>query len=118
VKYINPGGQEKMALKKNRNAQDSSESKAGLRDRQVVDLDVNMFILKQNSFLVLPETPNIYLSPSKAKKLLSDLTKAVKNSRDGVIIRFKGAINPREQTVDDDGSMFLTRELNVGEVER
>lgn len=86
-------------------------------DRQVIDLDVNMFVLKSNSVLVLPETPNIYLSPAKAKKLVADLEKAVKTSRDGVIIRFKGSINPRQESANDDGSMFLTRELSVGEVE-
>ena len=86
-------------------------------DRQVIDLDVNMFVLKSNSVLVLPETPNIYLSPAKAKKLVIDLEKAVKNSRDGVIIRFKGSINPRQENANDDGSMFLTRELSVSEIE-
>jgi hypothetical protein len=86
-------------------------------DRQVIDLDVNMFVLKSNSVLVLPETPNIYLSPAKAKKLVLDLEKAVKTSRDGVIIRFKGSINPRQENANDDGSMFLTRELSVSEIE-
>lgn len=86
-------------------------------DRQVIDLDVNMFVLKSNSVLVLPETPNIYLSPAKAKKLVTDLEKAVKNSRDGVIIRFNGSINPRQESANDDGSMFLTRELSVSEIE-
>ncbi|MGD0566478.1 MAG: hypothetical protein ABSA34_04000 [Candidatus Goldiibacteriota bacterium] len=86
-------------------------------DRQVIDLDVNMFVLKSNSVLILPETPNIYLSPAKAKKLVADLEKAVKNSRDGVIIRFKGSINPRQENANDDGSMFLTRELSVSEIE-
>jgi hypothetical protein len=86
-------------------------------DRQIIDLDVNMFVLKPNSVLVLPETPNIYLSPAKARKLMGDLEKAVTMSRDGVIIRFKGQINPRQESADDDGSMFLTRELSVSEVE-
>ncbi len=106
-----------MALKKKKTAEKKAGSKDKVIDRQVIDLDVNMFVLKPNSFLVLPETPNIYLSPGRAKKLLSDLSKALSNSRDGVIIRFKGSINPREQSAQDDGSMFLTRELNVGEVE-
>jgi hypothetical protein len=109
---------EYMSIKKRQGMEAEIEKKNAVVDRQVVDLDVNMFVLKQNSFLVLPETPNIYLSNSKAKKFLTDLSKAVKNSRDGVIIRFKGAINPREDSINDDGSMFLTRELNVGEVER
>jgi hypothetical protein len=86
-------------------------------DRQIVDLDLNMFVLKPNTVLVLPETPNIYLSPAKARKLIEDLEKAVSKSRDGVIIRFKGRINPRQENPDDDGSMFLTRELSVSEVE-
>lgn len=86
-------------------------------DRQVIDLDVNMFVLKPSLVLVLPETPNIYLSPAKARKLISDLEKAVNKSRDGVIIRLKGEINPRQESADNDGSMFLTRELSVSEVE-
>lgn len=95
----------------------AGQSDPEMIDRQVIDLDVNMFVLKSNSVLVLPETPNIYLSTAKAKKLVADLEKAVKTSRDGVIIRFKGNINPRQEGANDDGSMFLTRELSVGEVE-
>ncbi|MCE5300300.1 MAG: hypothetical protein LLG37_05435 [Spirochaetia bacterium] len=83
-------------------------------DRQVVDLSLNMFVLKQSSFLVLPETPNIYLSPARAKKLIADMTQAVRVSRDGIIIRFNGPINPGQE--QGDGSMFLTRELTTGEI--
>ena len=104
-----------MAVKKKKSA--STEARQETVDRQIIDLDVNMFVLKPNSVLVLPETPNIYLSPAKAKKLIIDLEKAVNKSRDGVIIRFKGQINPRQESADNDGSMFLTRELSVSEVE-
>lgn len=85
-------------------------------DRQVVELDVNMFVLKQNSFLVLPETPNIYLSNVKALKLAEELKKAAENSRDGIIVRFNGEINPDSEKPGDDGSMFLSRELTVREI--
>ena len=95
---------------------DSGSGKNETIDRQVIDLDINMFILKPNSVLVLPETPNIYLSPAKAKKLVADLEKAVKESRDGIIIRLQGQINPRQESDDNDGSMFLTRELSVSEI--
>lgn len=85
-------------------------------DRQVVDLDVNMFVLKPNSFLVLPDTPNIYLSNKKAFKLAEELKHAAEHSRDGVIIRFNGEINPESEKEGDDGSMFLSRELTVKEI--
>lgn len=104
-----------MAVKKKKSA--AIAGKQETVDRQIIDLDVNMFVLKPNSVLVLPETPNIYLSPAKARKLIEDLEKAVTKSRDGVIIRFKGQINPRQESADNDGSMFLTRELSVSEVE-
>src|ERR1035437_5163719 len=105
-----------MADKKKKNGTDAVKQET--MDRQIIDLDVNMFVLKPNSVLVLQETPNIYLSTAKARKLMSDLEKAVIMSRDGVIIRFKGQINPRQETADNDGSMFLTRELSVSEGER
>lgn len=104
-----------MAVKKKKNSIIAGRQET--IDRQIIDLDVNMFVLKPNTVLVLPETPNIYLSPEKAKKLISDLEKAVTKSRDGVIIRLKGQINPRQDSADNDGSMFLTRELSVSEVE-
>jgi hypothetical protein len=85
-------------------------------DRQVVELNVNMFVLKQNSFLVLPETPNIYLSNTKAVQLAEELKNAAENSRDGIIIRFNGEINPEAEREGDDGSMFLSRELTVKEI--
>jgi hypothetical protein len=107
-----------MARKAKKTSKIENDAKFETRDRQVVDLDVNMFVLKQNAFLILPETPNIYLSPDKAKKLIADLSKAVKSSRDGVIVRFKGSINPRQDEMGSDGSMFLTRELSVGEIEK
>ncbi len=82
-------------------------------DRAMVDLEVDIFILKPTSFLVLPDTPNIYLSSEKTKKLIKSLTDALPGAKDGVIIRLKGAINPQQEKKDSDGSMFLTRELNI-----
>lgn len=85
-------------------------------DRSEVDLELDLFVLQPTEFLVLPETPNIYLSEEKAQKFLSDLKKAVENSRDGVIIRLNGRINPRIKAEGEDESMFLTRELKTGRV--
>jgi hypothetical protein len=82
-------------------------------DRQIVNLEVDMFYLKPTSFLVLPETQNIYLTHDKAKKLLKELKEAVDFSKDGVIIRFQGEVNPRQDDVDRDGSMFLSKEVKV-----
>ena len=36
-------------------------------DRSIVNLEVDMFVLKPTEMLVLPETPNIYLTNEKAK---------------------------------------------------
>lgn len=82
-------------------------------DRQIVNLEVDMYYLKPTSFLVLPETPNIYLTQDKARKLLKELKDAVDFSKDGVIIRFQGEINPRQDDADRDGSMFLSKEVSV-----
>ena len=40
----------------------------------------------------------------------------MENSRDGVIIRLNGRINPRIKAEGEDESMFLTRELKTGRV--
>lgn len=85
-------------------------------DRSEVELELDLFVLQPTEFLVLPENPNIYLSEKKAQKLLNDLKKAVENSRDGVIIRLNGRINPRLKNEGEDESMFLTRELKTGRV--
>jgi hypothetical protein len=82
-------------------------------DRQIVNLEVDMFYLKPTSFLVLPETPNIYLTNEKARKFLKELKDAVDFSKDGVIIRFQGDVNPRQDDVERDGSMFLSKEVKV-----
>jgi len=82
-------------------------------DRQIVNLEVDMYYLKPTSFLVLPETPNIYLTTEKARKFLKELKDAVDYSKDGVIIRFQGEINPRKDDSERDGSMFLSREIKV-----
>jgi len=82
-------------------------------DKATVDLEVDIFVLKPTTFLVLPETPNIYLSAEKTKKLIKSLTDALPGSKDGVIIRLKGDINPQQEKNNYDGSMFLTRELHI-----
>jgi hypothetical protein len=82
-------------------------------DRQIVNLEVDMYYLKPTTFLVLPETPNIYLTTEKARKFLKELKDAVDYSKDGVIIRFQGEVNPREDDAERDGSMFLSREVKV-----
>jgi hypothetical protein len=82
-------------------------------DRQIVNLEVDMYYLRPTSFLVLPETPNIYLTTEKARKFLKELKDAVDYSKDGVIIRFQGEINPRKDDSERDGSMFLSREIKV-----
>lgn len=87
-------------------------------DRQIINLEVDMFYLKSTEFLVLPETPNIYLTHEKAKQLLKDLKDAIDYSKDGVIIRLQGEINPKEERRDSDGSMFLSREIIVEDISR
>ncbi|HDT15419.1 MAG TPA: hypothetical protein ENN55_04340 [Firmicutes bacterium] len=86
-------------------------------DRQIVNLEVDLFVLKPTEFLILPETPNIYLSNEKAKRFLSELQEAIRVAKDGVIIRLQGEVNPREDKSEGDGSMFLSREMKVGELE-
>jgi len=85
-------------------------------DRSEVEVELDLFVLQPTEFLVLPDTPNIYLSEKKAEKLLNDLKAAVENSRDGVIIKLNGRINPRIKAEGEDESMFLTRELKTGRV--
>ncbi|HRU39688.1 MAG TPA: hypothetical protein P5511_07405 [Candidatus Goldiibacteriota bacterium] len=82
-------------------------------DRQIVNLEVDMYYLKPTSFLVLPETPNIYLTNEKARKFIKELKDAVDFSKDGIIIRLQGEINPRQDDSERDGSMFLSREVTV-----
>lgn len=82
-------------------------------DRQIVNLEVDMYYLRPTTFLVLPETPNIYLTTEKARKFLKELKDAVDYSKDGVIIRFQGEVNPRKDDQERDGSMFLSREVKV-----
>jgi len=60
------------------------------RDRSEVKVDLDIFVLKTTELLVLPENPHIYLTKAKAEKLLYDLSEAVANSRDGVIIKLNG----------------------------
>jgi len=86
-------------------------------DKALVDLEVDLFVLKPTTFLVLPETPNIYLSEIKTKKLIENLKKALPGAKDGVIIRLKGDINPKEEKKGTDGSMFLSREIAVEKLE-
>ncbi len=84
-------------------------------DRQIVNLEVDMYYLKPTSFLVLPETPNLYLTTEKARKFLKELKDAVDFSKDGVIIRLQGDVNPRQDDAERDGSMFLSKEIKVEE---
>jgi len=85
-------------------------------DRQIVNLEVDMFVLKTNEMLVLPDTPNIYLTTEKAKRFIKELKDAVDVSKDGIIIRFQGDVNPDQEDPEKDGSMFLSREMTPGEV--
>jgi hypothetical protein len=85
-------------------------------DRSEIELELDLIVLQPTELLVLPDTPNIYLTPQKAKKLLCDLQNAIENSREGVIIKLNGKINPRVKPDGEDESMFLTKELKSGRV--
>jgi|DewCreStandDraft_4_1066084.scaffolds.fasta_scaffold24117_3 hypothetical protein len=85
-------------------------------DRQIVNLEVDIFYLKSSEFLVLPETPYIFLSQEKTKQFIKDLKDAIDYSKDGVIIRLQGEINPKEEKRDSDGSMFLSKEVKVEDI--
>ena len=86
-------------------------------DRSIVNLEVDMFVLKPTEMLVLPETPNIYLTNEKARQFLKELKDALDYSKEGVIIRFQGEVNPKQEDPEKDGSMFLSKVIGTGEVE-
>ncbi len=85
-------------------------------DRSIVNLEVDMFVLKPTEMLSLPETPNVYLTQEKAKKLIKELKDALDFSKEGVIIRLQGDVNPQEEDPEKDGSMFLSREMSAGKI--
>ncbi|HDT15017.1 MAG TPA: hypothetical protein ENN55_02290 [Firmicutes bacterium] len=86
------------------------------QNRAVITIDLDIFVLKPTELLVLPDTPNIYLTQEKAQKLLADLQETINTSKDGIIIKLDGKINPRLKHEDEDESMFLTRELKASRV--
>jgi len=102
---------EEIGMARPKNIDDSEKI-----DRQIINLEVDMFYLKSTEFLVLPETPNIYLTHEKAKQFLKDLKDAIDYSKDGVIIRLQGEVNPKEEKRDADGSMFLSKEVTVEDI--
>jgi len=83
------------------------------KDKGVVELDVDVIVLKPSSFLEPPEKPVIYLSEKKTKELVQDLLNALKYAKDGIIIKINGDVNPRKEKENFDGSMFITRELKM-----
>ncbi|MFP4466682.1 MAG: hypothetical protein ACLFP1_06505 [Candidatus Goldiibacteriota bacterium] len=91
-------------------------SKKEQQNRAVIKIDLDIFVLKPTELLVLPDTPNIYLTQEKAKKLLADLQETVEDSKEGLIIKLEGKINPRLKHEGEDESMFLTRELKASRV--
>ncbi len=93
-----------------------SEDETRKRDRFEVKLDLDIFVLKSTELLVLPDNPHIYLTKAKAEKFLYDLSEAVANSRDGIIIKLNGKINPRIKDPNEDESMFLSGELKADRV--
>ena len=106
--YYHKGG---IVLARPKNIEESEKI-----DRSIVNLEVDMFVLKPTEILMLPETPNLYLTQEKAKKLLKELKDALDFSKEGVIIRLQGEINPNEEDPEKDGSMFLSREISTGEI--
>ncbi|GEM_PF-5427823 len=83
------------------------------RDKSTVNLNVDIVVLKPNTFLEPPGKPVIYLSEKKTKEFVRDLLNALKHAKDGVVINITGEINPQKQKEDFDGSLFITRELRM-----